>query len=93
MINASARKLPLVADTEYRDPSGKRLADYPHPSVAVDTAVMTVVDGELSVLQVRDAVDGDWRLPGTFVHEGERLADSVLRSLREKAGVEGLAPR
>ena len=93
MISASARKLLPVADTEYRDPSGKRLADYPHPSVAVDTAVMTVVDGELSVLQVRDAVDGDWRLPGTFVHEGERLADSVLRSLREKAGVEGLAPR
>jgi 8-oxo-dGTP diphosphatase len=82
-----------VTDTEYRDVNGKRLADYPHPSVAVDTAVLTVVDGELSVLQVRDAVDGDWRLPGTFVHEGERLADSVLRSLREKAGVEGLAPR
>ncbi|PZE62695.1 NUDIX hydrolase [Curtobacterium sp. MCBD17_021] len=69
------------------------MVDYPHPSVAVDTAVMTVVDGELSVLQIRDVVDGDWRLPGTFVHEGERLADSVLRSLREKAGVEGLAPR
>lgn len=77
----------------YRDPSGKRLVDYPRPSVAVDTAVLTVPVGEpLSVLQVRDAVDGDWRLPGTFVHEGERLAAAVLRSLSDKAGVTGLAP-
>ncbi|MCJ1715403.1 NUDIX domain-containing protein [Curtobacterium sp. VKM Ac-2922] len=80
--------------TSYRDASGKRLSDYPRPSVAVDTAVLTApVGGPLSVLQVRDAVDGDWRLPGTFVHQGERLADAVLRSLRDKAGVTGLAPR
>ncbi|ROP64115.1 NrtR DNA-binding winged helix domain-containing protein [Curtobacterium sp. PhB115] len=79
---------------EFRDASGKRLADYPRPSVAVDTAVLTVpAGGALSVVQVRDAVAGDWRLPGTFVHEGERLADAVLRSLREKAGVSGLAPQ
>jgi 8-oxo-dGTP diphosphatase len=80
--------------TEYRDANGKRLSDYPRPSVAVDTAVLTVpVGGALSVVQVRDQTDGDWRLPGTFVHEGERLADAVLRSLRDKAGVTGLAPR
>ena len=78
---------------QYRDASGKRLTDYPRPSVAVDTAVLTVpVGGELSVVQVCDAVDGDWRLPGTFVHEGERLASAVLRSLSAKAGVTGLAP-
>jgi 8-oxo-dGTP diphosphatase len=78
----------------FRDSSGKRLSDYPRPSVAVDTAVLTVpIGGPLSVVQVRDQVDGDWRLPGTFVHEGERLADAVLRSLRDKAGVTGLAPR
>ncbi|WP_338084834.1 NUDIX domain-containing protein, partial [Curtobacterium citreum] len=84
----------LVVVSEYRDAAGKRLVDYPRPSVAVDTAVLTLpVEDELSVLQVRDAVDGDWRLPGTFVHEGERLADAVLRSLRAKAGVTGLAPQ
>ncbi|MBA8989924.1 ADP-ribose pyrophosphatase YjhB (NUDIX family) [Curtobacterium pusillum] len=79
--------------SQYRDAAGKRLTDYPRPSVAVDTAVLTVpVGGALSVLQVRDAVDGYWRLPGTFVHEGERLAAAVLRSLATKAGVTGLAP-
>lgn len=78
----------------YHDAHGKRLDEYPHPSVAVDTAVLTVpADGPLSVLQVRDRTEGDWRLPGTFVHEGERLAEAVLRSLRDKAGVAGLAPR
>jgi len=33
-----------------------------------------------------------WALPGTFLHEGERLADAVTRSLSEKAGVTGRHP-
>lgn len=88
-----------MAAAEYRDSAGRRLVDYPRPSVAVDTAVLTVTpDAGLSVLlALTDDVaqpGGDaWRLPGTFLHEGETLADAVLRSLRDKAGVEGLAPR
>lgn len=82
----------------YRDSSGRTLEDYPRPSVAVDTAVLTVADGQLQVLLTltNDAVrtgEPEWRLPGTFLHEGEALAAAVLRSLRDKAGVEGLAPR
>lgn len=79
----------------YRDSHGKTLEDYPRPSVAVDTAVLTVHDGELCVLLVRpgDAVGREhWRLPGTFLHPGETLADAVLRSLRDKAGTDGLSP-
>lgn len=83
----------------YRDSDGKALTDYPRPSVAVDTAVLTVTEsGQLSVLLTLTndsaARGGDeWRLPGTFLHEGEWLSDAVLRSLREKAGVHGLRPR
>lgn len=83
----------------YRDGAGRTLEDYPRPSVAVDTAVLTVPEpGGLGVLLTRtnDAVRGgsdEWRLPGTFLHTGETLADAVLRSLRDKAGIEGLAPR
>ena len=84
----------------YRDSASKTLADYPRPSVAVDAALLTVMPGEdcLSVLQVHRAegADGDpagWGLPGTFLHEGERLLDAVQRCLREKAGVEGTRPR
>ncbi|WP_062460845.1 NUDIX hydrolase [Demequina soli] len=83
--------------TTYRDSSGKALTDYPRPSVAVDTAVLTVAGGALSVLLVDDARDGaaapkTRRLPGTFLHEGEVLADAVRRSLADKAGVAGLEP-
>jgi 8-oxo-dGTP diphosphatase len=84
----------------YRDAQGRTLADYPRPSVAVDTAVLTVPDGgALSVVLARPgpgddpSARGRHRLPGTFLHEGERLAEAVLRSLRDKVGVTGLEPR
>ena len=77
--------------TEYRDSSNKLLTDYPRPSVAVDTAVLTVKDGALCVALVQNN-DG-WRLPGTFLHEHETLAQAVLRSLHDKAGIEGVRPR
>ena len=82
----------------YRDADGNTLADYPRPSVAVDTAVLTVPDraDTVHVLLVQRAGShekGAWALPGTFLHVGETLADAVLRSLRDKAGVQGLAPR
>lgn len=82
-----------------RDSSGRLLADYPRPSVAVDTAVLTVADDRLSVLltltnnAVRGKTAAAWRLPGTFLHEGELLADAVRRSLRDKAGIDGITPR
>jgi 8-oxo-dGTP diphosphatase len=90
-----------VADnaSPYRDARRRTLDEYPRPSVAVDTAVLTVPEGAgLSVLVTlpKDAVRGGphrWRLPGTFLHPGELLSDAVLRSLREKAGVTGLRPR
>ncbi len=77
--------------SERRDSPVTPLADYPHPSVAVDTAVLTVQANALCVVLVQN--NSGWRLPGTFVHEGETLADAVLRSLRDKAGIEGLRPR
>src|SRR6185437_6946350 len=79
----------------YRDRSGRTLADYPRPSVAVDTALLTVLPGSdhISVLQVWRPDDADWALPGTFLHENERLIDAVQRSLRDKAGVTGMSPR
>ncbi len=89
----------------YRDATGATLADYPQPSVAVDTAVLTLAPRttpargapphRLSVLLVRrphDAGGPQWALPGTFLHQGERLADAVTRSLAEKAGVTGGHP-
>lgn len=83
----------------YRDRSGRTLADYARPSVAVDTAVL-VVDVQraaLVVLQHQRADDGahggEWALPGTFLHERETLARAVLRSLDEKVGLRGTQPQ
>lgn len=84
----------MLSDNSWRDSSGRALTDYPRPSVAVDTAVLTVrPDTEhLCVLQVRRP-EGGWALPGTFLHEGERLIDAVQRCLTTKAGVTGMNPR
>jgi 8-oxo-dGTP diphosphatase len=96
---------PASSAKPYRDSTGARLADYPQPSVAVDTAVLTLAPRtnpapgapphQLSVLLVRrpEGVDGpQWALPGTFLHQGERLADAVTRSLTQKAGITGGHP-
>lgn len=85
--------------TPYVDSAGLRLEDYPRPSVAVDTAVLTVAPGEpaaLSVLIVRREGrhrSGAWQLPGTFLHPGETLRDAALRALRDKVHVAGLSPQ
>ncbi|HYO03759.1 MAG TPA: NUDIX domain-containing protein [Mycobacterium sp.] len=93
-LNARYNERPTRI-TPQRDGSGKTLADYPRPSVAVDTALLTLdpAGSELLVLQVRRNDDTGWALPGTFLHPRERLADAVDRALRTKAGVRGLRPR
>ena len=82
--------------SSYQDSAGKTLLDYPRPSVAVDTAVLTVAEDRLCVLLVRRGGghhSGEWALPGTFLRQGERLAGAVLRSLHEKARITGRVPR
>lgn len=79
---------------EHRDSRGMRLRDYLHASVAVDTVALTYdIHQGLLVLEVLQPNGKDWALPGTFLHEGEVLADAVQRSLKTKAGVYGLTPR
>jgi ADP-ribose pyrophosphatase YjhB (NUDIX family) len=94
----------MTSKQALRDSSGRSLSDYPRPSVAVDTSVLTVLRGDttqpprLAVLLVRRPVTdtssrAGWALPGTFLHEGETLAGAVGRSLEQKAGVTGRAPQ
>ncbi|MGD9988666.1 NUDIX hydrolase [Pseudonocardia sp.] len=79
----------------WRDHTGRTLADYDRPSVAVDVALLTVVDDALAVLlheRTGEHETGRWALPGTFLHVDETLAEAALRALREKAGVTGHLP-
>lgn len=72
--------------------------EFARPSVAVDVAVLTVVPearpwlGLLVYQRAGHAYPGRWDIPGGFVRAGERLAETVLRVLREKSDVQGLAP-
>lgn len=79
-----------------KDSSGRALADYPRPSLAVDVALLTVSDNRLCVVLHRPSegfASGQWSLPGTFVRLDERLSEAALRALRDKAAVTGRAPR
>lgn len=79
---------------EYRDSHGKSLTDYPRPSVAVDTAVLTYAPkAGLLVLEVRRDGGPGWGLPGTFLHPGETLVRAARRALLDKAGVDDIDPR
>jgi ADP-ribose pyrophosphatase YjhB (NUDIX family) len=78
----------------WQDNHGRALADFVRPSVAVDTAVLSLdPEAGLLVLEVRRPIGRGWALPGTFLHEGETLAEAVNRSLRDKANIRGLHPR
>ncbi len=83
-----------MSQGNYRDSIGRSLSDYPRPSVAVDTALLTLDTAlGLVVLEVRRPTGTGWALPGTFLYKGETLAAAVDRSLRRKANVRGLHPR
>ena len=66
---------------------------FPHPSVAVDVALLTAREGELRVvLTQRDQYPdlGRWSLPGGFVNMDESLEEAANRHMEHKAGVRGV---
>jgi 8-oxo-dGTP diphosphatase len=76
------------------------LSSFPAPHLAVDVAVMSIVEGSLSVLLVQRTGDksGEWALPGRFVRERERLSETVAVALDTKCGLDsellaGRSPR
>ena len=68
---------------------------YPRPVVAVDIALLSLNlhEKRLEVAEMWRDDTQTWALPGTFLRQGETLADAVRRCLREKLGVEGIRLR
>lgn len=78
-----------------------RLEDYKRPSIAVDIALFTLLEGEnknyrklpekrLALLLVKRAeppFEGMWVLPGGFLREQETLEEAARRELCEETGV------
>jgi 8-oxo-dGTP diphosphatase len=68
-------------------------AQFPHPSVTVDVALLTADGGRLrAVLMKRDAHPdlGKWALPGSFVRMDESLEHAAERVLATKVGLSGI---
>lgn len=84
-----------VIKTTVKQGSDKKFHDFPRPTLAVDTALLTVdLDRrQLLVVEMSRADTRQWALPGTFVRERETLAHAVQRCLKDKLGVQGVRPR
>jgi 8-oxo-dGTP diphosphatase len=58
--------------------------------VTVDIVIFTIQSGSLRVLLIKRAASpfqGQYAIPGGFVHEDEGLEEAALRELREETGV------
>ncbi len=65
---------------------------YPHPAVTVDTCLFTIQEDRLKILLIQRAEElfqGDWALPGGFVHMDENLETAAKRELEEETGASG----
>jgi len=65
---------------------------YANPSVAVDLAILTVIEGQLKVLLVERPADdvAGYAMPGGFVRIEVSLEQTVERVLSEKVGISGI---
>ena len=66
---------------------------YPHPSVSVDVALVTVDGEELKAVLIRRGEHpglGKWSLPGGFVDMRESLDQAATRVLETKVGIRGI---
>src|SRR2546430_2514642 len=79
------RRVPMGAKS-----AQKYSYDYPRPALTVDVVLATREDRPrvLLIRRKHDPFAGSWALPGGFVDEGEKLADTARRELKEETGHE-----
>lgn len=84
-----------IVGTTLTQGSDKPFHQFPRPTLAVDTALLTVdlERRQLLVVEMAREDTGAWALPGTFLRERETLTEAVRRCLHDKLGVGGVRPR
>ena len=63
---------------------------YPHPAIATDIVVFTLIDDRLQLVLIKRGVEpfaGCWALPGGFLREDEDLDRCAQRELQEETGL------
>lgn len=88
-----------MAKRQHRTPAEQEFlarydaSQFPHPSVSVDVAIVTVDAGRLQAVLVQRQEHPDldaWSLPGGFVRMDESLDAAAARALETKAGISGI---
>lgn len=65
--------------------------EYPRPALTVDCVVFGIDVNELMVLLIQRDLppfEGQWALPGGFVHMEESLSEAAFRELQEETGLD-----
>lgn len=65
--------------------------EFPRPALTVDCVVFGLDDTDLKVLLIERGLppfEGEWALPGGFVHVDETLDEAARRELAEETGLE-----
>ena len=67
--------------------------DYPRPALTVDCVIFGLDENDLQVMLIQRDIDpfqGQWALPGGFVHVDESLEEAARRELQEETGIENV---
>jgi 8-oxo-dGTP diphosphatase len=89
----SEKRIARPADDEQAFLAAYDAAQFPHPSVAVDVALVTADGGRLRAVlteRMEHPAKGRWSLPGGFVQMDESLDAAAARVLETKLGVRGI---
>lgn len=67
--------------------------EFPRPALTVDCVVFGLDDEDLKVMLIQrklEPFEGQWALPGGFVHMDETLDEAARRELQEETGLEDI---
>ncbi|GAA4421401.1 NUDIX hydrolase [Bremerella cremea] len=74
-------------------PEAKFQYEYARPALTVDIVVFALDADDLMVMLIQrdlEPFEGQWALPGGFVHLDETLDDAARRELQEETGLQGI---